>query len=187
MQYRRRAIHAAQALTLAALLANGTALGSTAVPAELAQLVPQAQPAGSARLTWFGLPIYDANLWVAPGFRQSDFHEHGFAIELKYLRALRSADIAERSIKEMRRIESMSDAQAQQWLSDLRLVLRDVQPGDRITGIHRPGRGVTFLLNGQRTGDIGDLRFGRAFFSIWLARATREPALRAALVEGTAP
>lgn len=174
-------------MTLAALLANGAALASAPAPAELAQLVPEAQPAGSARLTWFGLPIYDANLWVAPGFRQRDFHEHGFAIELKYLRALRSADIAERSIVEMRRIEGMSDTQAQQWLSDLRLVLPDVQPGDRITGIHRPGHGVTFLLNGRRTGDIGDLRFGRAFFSIWLARATREPALRAALVEGTTP
>lgn len=162
-------------------------MASTPAPGELAQLVPQAQAAGSARLTWWGLPIYDANLWVAPGFRQRDFHEHGFAIQLTYLRALRSADIAERSLVEMRRIEAMSDAQAQQWLSALRQVLPDVQPGDRITGIHRPGHGVTFLVNGRRAGDIGDLRFGRAFFSIWLARATSEPGLRAALVAGTAP
>ena len=35
----------------------------------LASALPDARPAGSTRLRVWGLDIYDASLWVAPGFR----------------------------------------------------------------------------------------------------------------------
>jgi hypothetical protein len=55
--------------------------------------------------------VYDARLWVGPGFRQSEFDRHPLALELAYLRAFTGADIARRSIDEMRRAGSFDAAQ----------------------------------------------------------------------------
>ena len=66
----------------------------------------------------------------------------------------------------------------------MRKAFPDVKGGDHITGVYRPAVGVEFFHQGQSTGVIGDLDFARAFFSIWLDPATREPKLRAALLGG---
>ena len=167
-------------LLAAALLAPVRAQG-------LAQLLPAAAPAGQGRLHFWGLPIYDARLWVAPGFRQSEFTRHGFALELTYLREFSGADIARRSVSEMRRAGDFAPSQAAAWEGALRGLLPDVGPRDRITGIHRPGRGALFLVNGKPAGEIADSRFAALFFSIWLGPKSSEPGLRESLLEGTAP
>lgn len=87
----------------------------------------------------------------------------------------------------MRREGPLDDADAMRWQDQLRAVLPDVRPGDRLTGLHRPGAGVMFLVNGRLAGEISDPRFGARFFGIWLAPTTSAPALREALLSGTAP
>ncbi len=151
----------------------------------LQELVPSAQPAGQARLRFWGLDVYDASLSVAPGFRQGDFAAHGFALQLHYLRAFTGADIAQRSLEEIRRAGGFSAAQAAAWQSGLARLLPDVRPGDRITGVNRPGRPALFLHNGRTLGELGDGQFARLFFGIWLGPQTSEPAMRAALLAGT--
>lgn len=148
---------------------------------------PPLQPAGGGQLTWFGLVAYEARLWVEPGFRQSRFGEHAFALELAYRRAFTSRQIAERSLEEMRRAGPLADADAQRWQERLQQVLPDVQPGDRIVGIHRPGSGALFLVNGKPAGAVADAQFSARFFGIWLAPTTSEPRLRAALLANTPP
>lgn len=153
-----------------------------------AQQVPDLQDlaaAGQARLRFWGLDVYDASLSVAPGFRSGDFHAHAFALQLRYLRAFSGADIARRSLEEMRRTGGFSDAQAATWQAALAKLLPDVAPGDRITGVNRPGRPTRFFHNGRYLGEIGDAPFSRSFFGIWLAPETSEPALRSALLAGT--
>ena len=152
----------------------------------LQELVPSGQASGQGRLRFWGLDVYDASLWVAPGFRQGDFAAHGFALQLNYLRPFTAADIAQRSLEEMRRIEGFSAAQAAAWQSALARLLPDVRTGDRITGVNRPGRPALFLHNARPLGEFGDAQFARLFFGIWLAPQTSEPALRAALLTGTA-
>jgi len=149
--------------------------------------LPSAQPAGRARLRVWGFEVYDASLWVSPGFRQGDFASHGFALELAYLRDFRAADIARRSIDEMARVGSFSPQQAQEWAAALEAALPDVRKGDRLTGVHQPGRGVLFLVNGKPAGEVRDARFAALFFGIWLAPRTSEPRLRQALLAGTPP
>ena len=39
-----------------------------APPAAVQALLPGLQPAGTARLTVWGFPVYEARLWVTPGF-----------------------------------------------------------------------------------------------------------------------
>lgn len=93
---------------------------------------PGMQPAGGGQLTWFGIVAYDARLFVEPGFRRSRFSEHRFALELAYRRAFSSAQIAARSLHEMRRAGPIADSDAQRWQARLQQVLPDVQADDAV-------------------------------------------------------
>lgn len=160
------------------------AAAAGAQPSELLEALPQGRLLGGGRLRVFGFQVYDARLWAAPGFRVDSFASQALALELSYLRAFEGQAIAERSITEMRRAAPVSDAVAQQWLAALRAVLPDVKKGDRIMGVHRPGVGAAFWLNGKPIGEIRDAAFAQRFFGIWLAPGTSEPGLRNALVAG---
>ncbi len=151
---------------------------------ELGTLLPQSRLIGKGRLTFWGVQVYDARLWALPGFKPDTLAVHPFALELAYLRGFDNRDIAERSIAEMRRSASISQAQAKAWIDEMMRVLPDVKKGDRIMGIHRPGVGAQFFMNGQPTGEIRDAEFARLFFGIWLSPKTSEPELRAALLAG---
>ena len=144
--------------------------------------------AGSGRLTFWGLPVYEAALYVAPGFRAEAFERHAFVLELSYLRSLRGADIARVSIEQMRRHGPIDTAQGQRWERQLAALLpAEVQPGDRIAGALLPGVGARFTHNGRLLGEIADAQFARLFFAIWLGEATSEPQLRRQLLGALAP
>ncbi|RZJ24538.1 MAG: hypothetical protein EOO54_09155 [Haliea sp.] len=178
------------ALALLWSLAAGPALAQTAADdsrAELQALLPQAQLVGKGRLTFWGFQVYDARLWANPGFKAQGFASDALALELSYLRGFDSQAVAERSITEMRRSAAISDEQAGKWMAAMARVLPDVQKGDRVMGVHRPGVGAAFWMNGKPTGEIRDAEFARLFFGIWLAPTTSEPGLRTALLAGAAP
>ena len=174
------------------VLALATALlalpGQTgAQPQEIRATLPLATLAGQARFTFWGFQVYDASLWVQPGFTAAAYERHAFALELSYLRDFTNEAIAKRSIDEMRRLPGSTEAQLMAWLPLLREAFPDISKGDRIIGIHRPGEGVVFITNGKTTGAILDAEFGRQFFGIWLSVRTSEPRLRGALLGRAAP
>jgi hypothetical protein len=173
-------VTAAFALTLSLFAPIGQA------QAQVPEL-PGAVPAGSARFSVLGLRIYQARLWVAPGFRRSTLGSVPLALELVYERSFTGADIARRSVEEMQRAGRLDDAQAQRWEARLRELLPDVKPGDRLLGVHRPEQGAEFYQGGRALGRIDDAEFSRRFFAVWLGPATSAPALREALLSGTAP
>ncbi|MCO4089779.1 MAG: hypothetical protein HEQ17_12920 [Limnohabitans sp.] len=144
-------------------------------------------PTAPVRLRVWGFEVYDARLWTPRGFRHSQAMQHPFALELQYLRKLEGSAIASRSIEEMRRLGSFSEAQAQSWLNALRELFPNVAPGERITGINLPGVGAEFWVNGQRAGLVKDENFARLFFGIWLDERTSEPKMRAQLLQGLQP
>ena len=128
--------------------------------------------------------MYDASLWVAPGFNPDKLTAQPFALELAYLRNFTNTDIAERSIVEMRRSATLTDAQAKDWTAVMLRVFPNVKKGDRIMGVYRPGAGTAFLVNGRPTGEVMDVEFARLFFGIWLSPKTSEPKMRSALLAG---
>ena len=161
-----------------AVLASPRSMGAEPRP------LPNARLAGQGLLRFWGLEVYQASLWVRPGFSAAAFADHPFALELEYRRPFQAAAIAERSLREMRRQGPVSEEQARRWQLALQRVLPDVRPGDRIVGLNRPGQGVRFEQGGRRLGEIADPEFARLFFGIWLSPATSAPALRDALLAG---
>lgn len=160
----------------------GTQLWAQEPPPELRATLPVAALAGQATLRVWGFEVYHARLWVAPGFDATGYAQHPFALELSYLRDFASADIAKRSLSEMRRQGAMESTVEARWEAQMRTVFPDVSASDRITGIHQPGVGAVFLGNGRRLGEIRDPAFAKAFFGIWLSPRTSEPRLRSALL-----
>ena len=154
-------------------------------PPELAQALPRAVFVGKARLTVWGFDVYDARLWTVPGQSAARYASAPLALELAYLRDFKAADIADRSLQEMRRSQAIVDADAARWKAELLRVLPDVRKGDRILGVHRPGAGASFWVNGRLRGESQDVDFARLFFGIWLSPGTSEPKMREALLTRT--
>jgi hypothetical protein len=141
-----------------------------------------ARSVGSARLTVWGFQVYDARLWAPSDFTAEEYERSSFALEITYLRSFDSGVIAERSLKEMRGIGSMSEQQAAQWLAQMRKVFPSIAKGDRLVGMHKPGEGASFSMNGKPAGDIRDPEFARLFFGVWLSPQTSAPQLRRELL-----
>jgi hypothetical protein len=186
-----RLAHPAAAALLALVASawwSGTATASTPEPTSSAALRDK-QPMGQGRLRVWGFEVYDASLWANPGFDGQRYAEQRFALELQYLRAFKGRDIAARSIEEMRALERISPAQASRWQQAMDTLFPDVQRGDRLMGVHVPGSGARFYLNGRLRGELADADFARLFFGIWLSPRTSQPSLRASLLQttGTTP
>jgi len=160
---------------------------ASGLPPELRVAMPAAALSGQATLRFWGFEVYQASLWVAPGFSASRYFDHGFALELAYLRDFSGADIARRSLAEMERQTQISAEQARRWGDQMGALFPDVKAGERLTGIHRPGAGARFLHNGRVVGEIADPEFARLFFGIWLSAHTSEPKLRLALLQQLTP
>ena len=155
---------------------------ATAAPAELAADLPQARLQGSGRLRFLGLRIYDIRLWAGTSLVGAQWAGVPLALELEYARSLDGAQIAERSLVEMRRQAEPAADTAERWLAAMKKMFPDVREGDRITGVNLPGQGARFFHNGKLRGEVRDTEFDRLFFGIWLSPRTSEPALRESLL-----
>jgi hypothetical protein len=170
--------------TLIAALAAAplAALARVAAPPEVPPEVPGARLQGSGRLSFLGLHVYDARLWVADDFSVDRLDAVPYAIELEYARTLYGKLIAERSLGEMKRVPGIAGAQADRWLAWMTQTFPDVNKGDRITGVHRPAESARVFVNGSLRGELRDAEFARRFFGIWLGPQTSEPGLRERLL-----
>jgi len=173
---------ALSALVALVLLVSGPALAD--VPPHLGRALGEARPAGSGRLTWFGLHVYDARLFVpATGFDARRYFEQPFALELTYARKLQGRAIAERSDAEIAKLGIGTEAQRARWRQAMLALFPDVQAGQKLAGVHVPGQATEFYLDGQLIGRVDDPAFGTAFFGIWLDARTPAPDLRANLLK----
>jgi hypothetical protein len=176
--------YVALALTAAAPPAaarmQAAALAPTAGPGpeHVARYFDDARPLGAGRLTWFGLHVYDAQLFVSNGFNAADPAARPLALELTYARALSGKAIAQRSYDEIVKLAIGSDAQRTRWRSEMTAIFPDVKSGQRLAGIYRPEAPTRFYLDGRFLGEVADPAFGRAFFAIWLDPRTSAPQLR---------
>ncbi|MCM8594180.1 chalcone isomerase family protein [Accumulibacter sp.] len=137
---------------------------------------------GSGEMRWLGIPLYRATLWVAGAARSGDPGDSPHAVQLDYRREITRSRLVEVSVDEMRRLGA-SEEQLERWKGVLGRVFPDVRDGDTLFGVHYPGWGATFYDRQRLLGEVPDADFARYFFSIWLDPRTRNPGLRAALLE----
>jgi hypothetical protein len=174
------------ALAVAGFAPLAAAQAPTLPPNEVRADLPGARLLGQGRLRFLGLHMYDIRLWTASPQRGEDPLRIEAALEIEYARQFKGASIADRSLTEMRRVGEFSDSDGERWLALMKQLFPDVQAGDRITGVHRPGERARFHVNGRFVGEVRDAAFARLFFGIWLSPRTSEPQLRSALL-GSAP
>jgi hypothetical protein len=163
-------------------------------PAWIAAALPSARLAGAGAFTWFGLSIYEAQLWVGergyqPGQDDSADRTDAapFVLDLRYARSLNGRKIAEASAEQMEKVGAGSDAERQAWLQTMRGIFPDVSEGTHLAGLYLPGGGVRFYLDGKVLAEVADPAFARAFFAIWLSPRTSARKLRTALLTDAAP
>lgn len=157
---------------------------NTAAPTHIQSEVAQARLSGSGTYRWFGLAIYDAQLWVgADGVNSDELFQSRFAIDLTYARTLYGSKIADASIDEIKKLKLGTAEQQQQWLQKMTAIFPDVTAGTHITGVFIPNESARFYLNGKWLGEIKDPQFAQAFFSIWLHKNTSAPDLRRKLLQ----
>lgn len=150
--------------------------------AGLADMAPESPVAGmrrwgSGRFRRFGFHVYDATLWSLG----DDPTRPPLALRLTYQRHIAGRDIADASVREMRRFTA-DEARLKDWGETMRGLFPDVRPGDALLGIHWPGL-ASFHLNGREIGRVADPEFARHFFAIWLDPRTSAPDLREALLK----
>jgi Chalcone isomerase-like len=160
-------------------LVCGPVLANTQLPAPLLNEAPGLRLLGKGEMRWFGLHLYDATLWSSS---RPWSPEQQFALDLEYAREIAGKRLVDSSISEMRRLGMQDEGKLARWAEALARVFPDVRKGDRIVGVHLPGKGAAFYHQGQPTGSIDDPEFAEAFFAIWLDPRTREPSLRKALL-----
>lgn len=173
---------------LAAALALAAGLGAAA-PAAVAQVgpplptvvtneLPSLKRLGEGRLRFLGIHVYDSALW-APGPFGFD---RLFALDIRYAMTIKGRDLSERSIKEMKGLGFTDAEKLKRWEAAMDRVFPDIKPGDRLVGVHVPGKEARFYSNDRLLGSVADPEFARAFFGIWLDEKTSEPKLRLKLL-----
>ena len=173
------------AARLFAAIALLLALGSAgAAPAPVDSVLPGARLAGQGVFTWFGMKIYDAQLYVGERGYAPDAP---FVLDLRYARKLEGSKIADASADEMDKLGAGTPAQRKAWLVRMKEIFPDVREGSRISGVYLPASGTTFYLDGRVLASVPDPDFARAFFAIWLDARTSAPKLRTALLRDAAP
>ena len=171
---------------LVLLLLSGQA---AATPAALNSTHGDWHEWGSGEMTWFGLKLYRATLWVAgQKSGKMDVEKAGqlrddvpLALALEYRRDIEGDRIVRASVDEMRKLGA-GEAQLQRWAPEMRRVFPDVKKGDVLTGVYLPDRGVRFFFQEREIGEVVDADFARHFFAIWLDPKTSAPEVRAALL-----
>lgn len=134
---------------------------------------------GTTRFTFMFWDIYDAVLYAPQGLWQA---QPPFVLTLTYLREFAGNDIAERSVKEMRKQGEYDADTLSQWRSMMMNLFPDVKEGDKISGVLDRNNVTHFYLNDDLLGNIDDQGFSTAFFAIWLGEKTSEPKMRSELI-----
>lgn len=146
--------------------------------------IPSSVFCGQGEMRFMMWNVYNAELYTAKDTPCGDL-TYAHALKLTYKMNFSGADIASRSVKEMRGLKD--DATTDEillaaWHKEMRALFPDVKEGDAITGVYVPDEEMKFYLNHDLIGAISDKRFGKKFLAIWLSEYTSQPDLRATLL-----
>lgn len=160
--------------------AAATAFGAPPLPPPVATDHPGLRMLGEGTLRFFGIHVYDGSVWI-PG---DNYSLTGlFALELRYAISVKGAELASQSVKEWKKQGMNDESKFKRWEAEMTRIFPDIKSGDRLVGVHLPGKGAAFYSADKALGMIADPEFADAFFGIWLSDKTSEPKLRAQMLK----
>jgi hypothetical protein len=137
---------------------------------------------GTAVMRFVGLKVYDIALWTPSQPLRDD---QLFALQLVYDLGLKGAEIAKRSVVEMRKVGYTDEAKLTRWGETMTRIFPDVKKGEVLVGVYVPtpsGAEARFYSSTRLLDTVKDAEFAKAFFDIWLSEKTSEPKLRTRLL-----
>ncbi|MEZ0604667.1 chalcone isomerase family protein [Paraburkholderia sp. IW21] len=167
-----------------ALVALVLVLWASAACADWRGDVQSAKLVGEGDFSILGFKLYRAQMWSE---RVPVDYDERFALHIIYTRGIKRERFVDAGIKEIKRLSStpIPHDTLERWRADMLQAFVDVEPGDQLSAVYLPGKGVRFYAGERMTGEFDDPAFARAFFGIWLDPSTRAPTLRKELL-GTA-
>ena len=134
---------------------------------------------GTGKLSIFFIDIYDIKL-----FSKTKVYSKNkpFAIEINYLKDIKSSQIVDRSINEIKRISNSSRDELENYRSIFTSLFPDIYSGDQLIGIKTANNDGVFFYNKKPIGKIKDEKLVDKFFDIWLSEKTSHPELREKLL-----
>ena len=153
----------------------------------LAQTMPPATPHlqdakqhGQTRLRFF-IHVYDAALYVPPGFSAAQPFAQPIALAVAPARSFKAESILKQMVKELKR-QDLPEATIAKYETEFAAVLPAVEEGDTLTGVFTPKQGWALWFKGKRIGQWADEAFGKAFFNIWLGANASQTSVRSELL-----
>lgn len=143
--------------------------------------VPSAKLVGEGAFTVFGFTLYRAQLWSE---RTPVDDDEPFALHIVYTRHIKRERLAETGLSEIKRLAGapIPAPTLERWRADMMQAFVDVAPGDQLSAVNLPGKGVRFYAGDRVIAEFDDPAFAHAFFGIWLDPSTRAPGLRKQLL-----
>ena len=145
------------------------------LPIPLRYLQPELRPVGATTLRWFGIKVYDIALF-ATGLPYAS--NSTAVLSIRYDISIKHHRLLETTLQEWQRLGRGTEAQRNQWITQLDQLWPDLKPGDRLTACkHRDGP-TQFYFDDRLLRELTVPAFGPAFFAIWLDANCRYPAVR---------
>ncbi|GAA6185633.1 MULTISPECIES: chalcone isomerase family protein [Alteromonadaceae] len=136
---------------------------------------------GSAKLEVFFFDIYFSTLYSKNGEYAAD--NLPLALQIKYLRAIKSEDLLERTEQEWQKL-GYSSQNIRNWLDELDSIWPNIKKNDVLTLKVNANGHSQFFFNDDLIGVIQDPKFGPSFLAIWLDENCSYPKLRKQLIGG---
>ncbi|MFM0395244.1 chalcone isomerase family protein [Paraburkholderia phytofirmans] len=164
-----------------ASIALALVLWASAACADWRSDVQSAQLVGEGDFSVLGFRLYRAQMWSE---RVPVDYDARFALHIVYARGIKRERLADTGISEIKRLASapIPADTLERWRADMLQAFVDVSPGDQLSAVYLPDKGVRFYAGERMTGEFDDPAFARAFFGIWLDPSTRAPTLRKQLL-----
>jgi len=137
------------------------------------------QKVGEAKLEIIFWDIYFSELYSADGTYQPQTYP--IALNIRYLRDIKAADLVEQTIKEWKKL-GISKDKYEKWLPFLTETWPNIKDGDELLFKVNAEKMGEFFFNGNSIGQLEDPEFSEQFLAIWLDENCSYPKVRKRLI-----
>jgi chalcone isomerase-like protein len=149
------------------------------LPSQVLSSAPEIHPFGKGRHSLWGIPMYDATLWiVGPHWSEATPH----ALDIEPSRAVSADLLVKGAIVEMRNLKVGDENQLRTWQAEMKRIIPNLKPGDQVVIFCTDTNRTLGYLNDSNIGEVDDPSFCPAVMSVWLHPQTKHQSMRKSLL-----